>query len=282
MKERKFDEDTIRSFISSSCSIADACRKFGWKPTGANYRTVKRYIKELNLDVSHFTGKKTNINNVNNKKIEKPVEYYLVENSYIKLTTLRHKLIKSGLKKYECEKCGCNKWNGEQISLQLHHINGDNTDNRIENIQLLCPNCHSQTDNYCGNKNSTHNKRYYCNGCGTEITKTITGYCDKCYDKILCGDVEVVSDSHLKKNVKIYGHCSNCGKELHSKTKHGLCSSCCNSSNRKVVNRPAKEELLDMVKTMSILSISKQYALSFIIIKKSSFEQLYFLIFYNF
>lgn len=259
MEKRKFNEETIRSYVSTSISIADVCRKLGWKPTGGNYNTVKRYIKELNIDVSHFTGKKTNINNVHNKKVEKPVEHYLTENSYIQLTRLKHKLIKSGLKEYRCEKCGCNKWNGEQLSLQLHHINGDNTDNRIENLQLLCPNCHSQTDNYCGCKNSNGNKRYYCNGCGREIEKTATGYCNKCYDKILCGSVEIMSENSNKKNIKIYGYCSNCGKELHSETKSGLCPSCCHLKSRKVKNRPTSEQLLIMLKNLSISSISKKY-----------------------
>ena len=262
MGNRKFSDEVIRECVATSFSIADVCRKFGWKPTGGNYNTVKRYVKELNLDTSHFTGQRSNINNANNVEREKPVEYYLTEDSYVKLTSLKHKLLKSGLKRYVCEKCGCNKWNGEQIALQLHHINGDNTDNRLENLQLLCPNCHSQTDSYCGNKNGTKDKRYYCNGCGKEIEKTATGYCDDCYEAILGGDVSLMSDTHTKKNVKIYGFCSECGKELHSKTKHGMCSSCCNTMNGKVKDRPNKEQLGDMLRNMSILSIAKKYGVT--------------------
>ena len=50
--------------------------------------------------------------------------------------------------KYKCEKCGLSEWQGEPLICELHHINGDSTDNRIENLIILCPNCHSQTDNF--------------------------------------------------------------------------------------------------------------------------------------
>lgn len=54
------------------------------------------------------------------------------------------------------------EWLGAPIPLQVHHINGNTTDNRLENLQYLCPNCHSQTDNFCGkntNKTKINNKR---------------------------------------------------------------------------------------------------------------------------
>ena len=63
---------------------------------------------------------------------------------------LRKRLLAEGLKRNECERCGINRWRGKPLCLQLHHINGDGRDNRLENLQLVCPNCHSQTDNYGG------------------------------------------------------------------------------------------------------------------------------------
>ena len=90
-------------------------------------------------------------------------------------------MLKENLVENKCAICGINEWLGQPLVLQLHHINGDNTDNRLENLQLLCPNCHSQTDNYCGNANKNDEIKY-CPLCGKPISKTAT-LCVKCSNK---------------------------------------------------------------------------------------------------
>ena len=65
-------------------------------------------------------------------------------------TKLKMRLFNEGVKEYKCEKCGISEWNGEHITLEIHHINGNHSDNRLENLQILCPNCHSQTINFNG------------------------------------------------------------------------------------------------------------------------------------
>ena len=75
----------------------------------------------------------------------------MVENStYSNMTKFKERLIKANLIEYKCSSCGITKWNGKPLTLQLHHINGNNRDNRLENLTFLCPNCHSQTDNFSG------------------------------------------------------------------------------------------------------------------------------------
>jgi len=63
-------------------------------------------------------------------------------------TRFKWRLIEEGYKELRCEKCGLSEWLGKEIPIELHHINGDNSDNTLENLQILCPNCHSFTDNY--------------------------------------------------------------------------------------------------------------------------------------
>jgi 5-methylcytosine-specific restriction endonuclease McrA len=66
---------------------------------------------------------------------------------------VKRRLLNAGLLPSQCQECGLAQWRGRHISLELHHINGDGQDNRLENLTLLCPNCHSQTDSW-GGRNS--------------------------------------------------------------------------------------------------------------------------------
>jgi hypothetical protein len=69
---------------------------------------------------------------------------------------LKRRLIADGLKEPRCERCGIDAWLGEPLTLALHHINGDNRDDRLENLTLLCPNCHRQTENFAGRNRRTY------------------------------------------------------------------------------------------------------------------------------
>jgi Zn finger protein HypA/HybF involved in hydrogenase expression len=118
----------------------------------AQIRTLKMLVKRLNLNVEHFHKYH------NSSQVEKPLEQILIEHStYANTSRLKKKIIKAGLLKNECTICKNNgMWENKTLSLQLDHINGIPDDHRIENLRILCPNCHSQTDNYVGkNKRKT-------------------------------------------------------------------------------------------------------------------------------
>jgi predicted transcriptional regulator/5-methylcytosine-specific restriction endonuclease McrA len=79
-----------------------------------------------------------------------PLDELLVSGRPTSRGHLKARLIEAGVKENRCEQCGISTWRGLPLNAQLHHRNGDGTDNRLENIQFLCPNCHSQTDTYGG------------------------------------------------------------------------------------------------------------------------------------
>lgn len=152
--KRKWTDDELIEAVNSSLSYAEALRKLNLKPAGSNYDTLKRKIKEYNLNIDHMTGKVWN-QGERYKPIKEaqPLDEILIENStWVNTNHLKKRLLKENLKEYKCECCGNSEWMGFPIALELHHINGIKDDLQIENLQILCPNCHAFTDNYRGKK----------------------------------------------------------------------------------------------------------------------------------
>jgi Zn finger protein HypA/HybF involved in hydrogenase expression len=129
--------------LVSKCScISDVLRELGYSTNGNSWGTqiVKERMEKLNIFFTKI--------NPNYKQNSIPLEKILIKDSEYNRTKLKERLVKEGLKEYKCECCGITEWNGKPIALQLHHINGIHNDNRLSNLQLLCPNCHSQTENF--------------------------------------------------------------------------------------------------------------------------------------
>lgn len=152
MSKRKWTDEQFVEAVKNSLSYAEVLRKIGLKTAGSNYDTVKRKIKELSLDTTHMTGQVWNQGERYRPiMVAQSLEAILIENSTYKSTYhLKDRLLKEGVKDYKCECCGNIEWMGQPIALELHHVNGIKDDLRIENLQILCPNCHAFTDNYRG------------------------------------------------------------------------------------------------------------------------------------
>lgn len=180
--KNKINKEEAIKIVKECNNIADFCRKVGWQPRGDNYKIFHKYVKEYNLDTSHFTGLKSNLGNKNNSSKEKTVEEY-IKGTSIRSTTLLKKLLKEGLKERKCECCGNTHWNKELIPLELHHKDGNHFNNELDNLEILCPNCHYFTETYRGRKNKTE-KQNFCSICGKEISKwSKSGICAECAHK---------------------------------------------------------------------------------------------------
>jgi len=147
MKKVEYTKELLEEKVKNCYSFAELCRRLGLTPEGSNPKTVRKKLNEFGVDYSHFTGQNWNSNSGNPIYRQKYLPN-LSEHSSLSSANVKTLLYKLGLKENKCDCCGLSEWNQKEIQCELHHINGDPTDNRLENLQILCPNCHSQTDNF--------------------------------------------------------------------------------------------------------------------------------------
>lgn len=179
--------------------------------------TLNSYLKKLNINYSGnmgMKGKKTD------KKRKSALEY--IKKDVLQNSKLRKKLIEDGHKKDECELCGLNSWVGQKITLELHHKDGNHYNNDLNNLQILCPNCHSLTPNHSINK--------------SKKPKTVK--------KII---------------IKKENNCLQCNIPI--KQKSNVCKKC-HWNNLRKVERPNILEVIDNVNKFGYVQTGKKYGVS--------------------
>lgn len=159
-KKRTWTVEQLKNAVKDSKSYRQVLGKLNLREAGGNYDQLKKYAGELKLDTTHFTGKAWNkgMRGIGQPVI--PLENILIKGSLYQSFKLKSRLFKQGLKNPQCEICGWAKLaDGGRLPLELDHINGDRHDNRLINLRILCPNCHSlQTTHRGRNRNKSTKK----------------------------------------------------------------------------------------------------------------------------
>lgn len=151
----KLSDDQFRDAVARSKSIASVLRALGLIPAGGNYAVAHQRIEALGLDTSHFTGPGWN-KGMQFVGPRRPLDQILVAGRPTGSHTLKLRLFSEGVKRAACELCGWAQRSPDgRVPVELDHINGDRNDNRLENLRVLCPNCHSLQTTHRGlNKRS--------------------------------------------------------------------------------------------------------------------------------
>jgi|SRR5665213_1061581 len=151
MSNHKYTDEAIAEAVKVSITVSEVMRRLGVRPTGGGHTNISHRIRKLELDISHFEGKRFGWRNGWPRKTAAEILIVMPEGSRrVPHPQLKRALLESGMA-YECFECGIIKWRKQPLTLEVDHEDGDWLNNRIENLRFLCPNCHSQTDTY-GNK----------------------------------------------------------------------------------------------------------------------------------
>lgn len=156
MKSR-ISEEELRTIVNKCTSVRQVLISMNLVPKGGNYNILKNRIESLNIDTTHFTGKGWR------RGKEFGIERMSIRDILIKdsrystgsprqSSKIKNLLFRLGIKDKRCEECGILNWMNKDIGFELHHIDGDSLNNEINNLKILCPNCHSQTSNFRGRR----------------------------------------------------------------------------------------------------------------------------------
>lgn len=276
MASNRYTKEEIIEAVKTSKSYSEVCRKLGLSPRGGNPTTIKRKIEEYGLDISHFTfgaWAKGSTADTDCRIRKKDINEILIENSGWTSHSIKNRLLKEGLKEYKCESCGLSSWGGYPIPLELHHINGIHTDNRLENLLILCPNCHAMTESFSKIKLSAQKETSEVEHRKFKEPSTINN----------CGNLEL-SQRYLESAETIHGEpktkkdkkdrgkvhehvCPQCGKTFLGRKDAVFCSNKCSQDSRS--SKCSKEQLISDFKELhSYSAIGRKYNVSDGAIKK--------------
>jgi len=218
----RYTVQEARCALAASFSYAETLRRLGLCPAGGNWLTLQRWDKRWCISTEHFDRNASSAARL--RANARPLAEILVEGSPYSRSSLKKRLWAEGLKPRSCELCGQGElWNGRPLGLILDHINGVRDDNRLENLQIVCPNCAATLDTHCGRRNRR------------DVTRT----CERCA-------------SGFRPNRPGQRYCSSaCGVRYERKGKP-------NPGLRRT-ERPPHDELLRQIAATSYSAVGRKY-----------------------
>jgi hypothetical protein len=251
--------DEELSSLVTGCLSWNALRQaLGYKMSGSIFPFIKAKILTRGIDVSHFScgsgwaKGRTKFDHAGiaraaaaNSEISWDEMFCRHKSLHFSNSCLLKRLLSAGKKQYACEVCDVSKWQSKPLRLHLDHINGDNTDCREENLRVLCPNCHTQTDTYClGTKKRkmTNATWWHRLSLGSEYVPPI------------------VAKKEPQKRKHLYS-CAECHTSLSRNPKSGLCRHCCKKTSRRTT-RPSLEVLQHDIEELGWSGTGRKYGVS--------------------
>jgi hypothetical protein len=236
-KLNKIEIERLKEVAAKVKSSSQAARELGLFDGGGTLTRLRKLISENEIDISHWTGQawSKGSTSLEDERIKSSVQKQgepFCENSTTNPSYVKSLIIKKKLLPYKCSLCDMGPvWNGKELKFQLDHINGIRTDHRLENLRMVCPNCHSQTETYCAkNKKRTFPSRQKIIDAAKEtysITETIRvlGINNVNYEKI----ENIIKEENItqKKKLLTVRNCKSCGSQIMSRAKL-YCSNSCN------------------------------------------------------
>ena len=153
--------DDLANIVRECRSVAQVLKRLGLPEEGRPHRELSARIRELELDTSHFRGQgwsrtetarsHSSVASGAKRRSFTDADVFVENSPIVEGRSLRRRLLAMGWA-YRCTWCEISEWRGMPLVLHVDHINGINNDNRLENLRLLCPNCHSQTETYCNRR----------------------------------------------------------------------------------------------------------------------------------
>lgn len=197
--------ETLQNLFDNCHSVCEILRRLGLPTKSGNHRTLTKRLGEEDFDLTQFQiNKKLELKSRPNnahKSIKIPNEKVFCEgSSYSCNIQLKKRLVNDYGWTYQCSECGVgDSYNDKPLTLQLDHINGDNTDHRLQNLQFLCPNCHSQTNNFSGRNIKKQAAKFFCK-CGGERNRGAV-ICLECHKKQKLESSKIPPKEILEKEV---------------------------------------------------------------------------------